>query len=84
MDECPNSMEILEQRVLYFCCAIAFSQVYIEYVMLQGPVVENDEQIRGFKSDFIMAIQLGGEKCCIIGIEWWCVCEEEYPFRWEL
>jgi hypothetical protein len=47
-------------------------------------VEENDEKIRGFESNFITTIGLGEEKCYTFGIEWWCMCEKEYPLKWEL
>jgi hypothetical protein len=38
---------------------------------------KNDEQIRGFESNLIMAFGLGGERCYIVGTGWWRVCEKE-------
>jgi hypothetical protein len=37
-----------------------------------GRVTENDKKT-SFENNFIMAIGLGGEKCCIIGTKWWGV-----------
>jgi hypothetical protein len=44
-------------------------------------VEKNDEKIRGFKHGFIITIGMGGEKRCIIGTKWWCMCEKEYPLK---
>ncbi len=38
-----------------------------------------NKKIKGFENDFIRAIGLGGEKCCIIGTK-----VVECPFMWEL
>jgi len=47
-------------------------------------VEENNEEIRGLESGFNITIGLGGEKCCTVGTEWWCMSEKEYPLKWQL
>jgi hypothetical protein len=51
-DECPIIYKTFNRGLSIFCCTIAFLEGKNFRCIEYGPIKEDDEDLKGFKSDF--------------------------------